>query len=163
MKNTIKVILCFGLFFWLTCEKINAIEPLYKVELDKEIKIVPTATPTSILIKPIKDIDLDIKPLATKTPTPIVVTQIITATPGPTATITENKTTETEKISPEPKTEEAEEVTKIVEKETEEMKKENSDKWFWIIIAGLLGLILIVQVWSTKKNEERQIKKDKTE
>lgn len=159
MKNIVRTVLCFGLFFILSIGKIRAIEPLYQVQIDKEIKIIPTATPTIAVIKPIKEIELDIKPLATKTPTPVVVTQIITATPNPTATTTEGKTTETEKISIEPKTEEIKEETKVVEKEVEEIKSKNSDKLFWVIIVGLLVLILAIQVWSTKRDEERQIKK----
>lgn len=160
MKNMVKTILCFGLLFIFSPGKIKALEPMYKVELDKEIKIIPTATPTIAVIKPIKEIELDIKPLATKTPTPIVVTQIITATPNPTATTTENKITETEKISIEPKTEEIKEETKVVETEDEGVKNKNSDKLFWIIIIGLLALILAIQIWSTRKSEEYRNKKE---
>ena len=159
MKNIVRTVLCFGLFFILSIGKTRAIEPLYQVQIDKEIKIIPTAVPTIAVIKPIKEIELDIKPLATKTPTPVVVTQIITATPNPTATTTEDKIAETEKISIEPKTEEIKEETKVVETEDEGVKNKNSDKLFWIIIVGLLVLILAIQVWSTKKDEERQIKK----
>ena len=159
MKNIVRTVLCFGLFFILSIGKIRAIEPLYQVQIDKEIKIIPTAVPTIAVIKPIKEIELDIKPLATKTPTPVVVTQIITATPNPTATTTENKITETEKISIEPKTEEIKEETKVVETEDEGVKNKNSDKLFWIIIIGLLVLILAIQIWSTKREEESQMKK----
>ena len=117
MKNIVRTVLCFGLFFILSIGKIRAIEPLYQVQIDKEIKIIPTATTTEV------------------------------------------KTTETEKISIEPKTEEIKEETKVVEKEVEEIKSKNSDKLFWVIIVGLLVLILAIQVWSTKRDEERQIKK----
>lgn len=159
MKNMIKTILCFGLLFIFSPGKIKALEPMYKVELDKEIKIIPTATPTIAVIKPIKEIELDIKPLATKTPTPVVVTQIITATPSPMVTSTESKITETEKISVEIKTEEIEE-TEVDGKEGEEINNKNSDKWFWVVIVGLLALILIIQVWSTRKSEEGRNKKE---
>jgi len=47
-----------------------------------------------------------------------------------------------------------------VEKTEEKAEKTDSNMWFWVVIAGLMLLILIIQIWSTKKNEENQSKKE---
>lgn len=161
MKNIIKAVFCFGLLFFLSSGRVRALDPVYDIRVDKEIMIMPTNTPTPITIKPIKDIDIDIMPLATKTPTPVVVTQIITATPEPLVSITENKPKETEieETNMEP--------TSIVEEETtdektveetevpqEDVDKAKSDKLFWGITIGLMVVILGIQIWSTQKRDK---------
>jgi hypothetical protein len=163
MKNIIKVVLCFVLLFGLRVGKIKALNPVYDIRVDKEIKIIPTNTPvpTSIVIKPIKEIEIDIMPLATKTPTAIVVTQIVTVTPNPTVSETNNKPTETEKLTTTPIAEETVTPEPTVEEiKTDEKDNKDSSKWFWIIIVGFLTLILIVQIWSTRENKEDKDEQD---
>lgn len=163
MKNIIRAVLCFVLFFGLNVEKVKALDPIYDIRVDKEFKIMPTniPVPTSILIKPIKEIEMDIMPLTTKTPTSIVVTQIVTTTPNPTVTETDNKPTETDKITAAPDTKETVTLEPTIEetKTTEEDNKDSS-KWFWVIVVGFLILILIVQIWSTRENKEDKDEQD---
>lgn len=161
MKDTIKAVLCFGLLFFLSSGKVRALDPVYDIRFDKEIKIIPTntPTPTNIIIKPIKDIDIDIMPLATKTPTPVVVTQVVTATPEPSGTITESKPTVAKEVTPEPDLIEDEETPDDeVEEETEipqeNVDKAKSDKLFWGITIGLMVVILGIQIWSTQKRDK---------
>lgn len=162
MKNITRAVLCFGLFFCLIVGKVKALSPVYDVQVD-DIKIMPVVTvaPTTNPYKPIKDIEMEIMPLATKTPTPIIVTQVVTATPQPTVSTTEVKPTETETITQEPSVAETEETLgEGVEKTEEKEEKTDSNNWFWGAIIGLLALILVAQVWSTKKNEENRSKKE---
>ncbi len=159
MKNIIKAVLCFGLLFFLSSGKVWALDPVYDIRIDKEIKIMPTNTPTPIMIKPIKDIDIDIMPLATKTPTPVIVTQIITATPQPTAPVSETKPTETVTENQEPTVvENGETIGEEIEKMEEIEEKRDSNNWFWGVIIGLLALILVAQLWSTrdKKGKDKE-------
>lgn len=163
MKKIIKAVLCLGVLFCLSVGKVKALTPVYEIQLDKDIKIMPTntPTPTSILIKPIKDIEIDIMPLATKTPTPVVVTQVVTATPNPTVSVTEVKPTETEEEIVDTDVDETEEALgdkNETAMETEEAKDTNLNNWFWVVIVGLLALILAVQIWSTrdKKGNDKQ-------
>jgi len=164
MKNIIKIVACFVLLFILSVGKVRALVPIYnpvqKTVIEK-IETVPiVVTPTKFLIKPIKDINIDIMPLATKTPTPIIVTQVVTATPNPTVSVTETKPTETEKttVTPNPvETVTAEPTIEEVEMTEEVEEKTDSNNWFWGVIIGLLVLILIVQIWSTRKNEKKTV------
>jgi len=171
MKKITKTVLCFIVFCFLSTGKVSAVlnPGIVKDTIDQKIETVPivVVSPIKTPIKVEKVIDIDkIMPLATKTPTPIVVTQVVTATPAPATPTTEVKPTKAEKITPEATITADEETlgdddTKAEEKTTEEGGvKINSDKWFWIIIVGLLALILIVQVWSTKRNEENKSKKE---
>jgi len=164
MKKITRVVLCFGLLFFLSKGKIaeawtfpgfDLKEPIEKIETPS---LIVTTTPTSILIKPIKDIEMEVFPLATKTPTPIIVTQVVTATPEPTVSITEVKPTITEMTTQEPTVAGTEETLGEEVEMTED--KTDSNNWFWVVIIGLLALILVAQVWSTRQNKSDKDKQD---
>lgn len=158
MKNIIKIGSCFVLLFVICNKKVNALIPEYEIRKDIDIKIVSTVTPTptSILIKPIKDIEIDIMPLATKTPTPIIVTQVVTATPNPTVSVSptpQATSTETEKVTIEPTVSTTEEI----KDETGRPKVESdSSTLFWAATIGLLVLIVIMQIWSSRNKEDKK-------
>lgn len=160
MKKIIRAFLCFELFFIFGNEKVNALVPMPEIKKEVDINIVSTATPTptSILIKPIKDLDIEIKPLATKTPTPIIVTQVVTVTPQPTVSTIEVKPTEIETTTQEPSVVETEDTHEEGVEKTKE--KTDSNNWFWAVIIGFLTLILIVQIWSTKKDKDSKDKQN---
>ncbi|MDD3998655.1 MAG: hypothetical protein PHR98_00945, partial [Candidatus Shapirobacteria bacterium] len=76
----INAVLCLGLFCLFSVSKIMAVDFL---PIDRQIKIMPTATPiptVDIQYKPVKEIDVQLKPVLTATPTPkqVVVTQVVT-------------------------------------------------------------------------------------
>lgn len=170
MKRIIKAVLCLGLFFILPKRFVMAV--LSPVGIDKEInqkiETVPiVVSPTTTQIKIEKTIDIgELKPLVTKIPTTTTTTPVLTPTiepAKPTETPTVTKTIEEENTkTPSNPQETVVPIPTIEEigKTKEEVEKTNSDKLFWGIIIGLLGLILMVQVWSTKNNEEKQTKTD---
>ena len=169
MNKIIKAVFCFGLFFLMSTELAMAVLPPVGIDkvVDQKIETVPiVVTPTKSYIMPIKDIDIDIMPLATKTPTPIVVTQVVTATPEPikpTVTVAQTKPTETQEttVTPEPvETVVVEPTIEEVEKTEVIAEKSSSNNLFWGVVVGVLVLILAVQIWSTKKNEKKQSKKE---
>lgn len=165
MKNIIRTVICFGLLFVLSAGEVKALDPMYDVRYG-DIEKMPIATPKKTLIMPIKDIVIDIMPISTKIPTPTVAT--VTVIPSPTMTIIESKPTETDKATITPKPIETVTVEPTIQevKKTEERTEKttgevNPNNWFWGVIIVLLVLILAIQVWSTKKNEENQSKKEK--
>lgn len=81
MKKIIRAVLCFGLLFIFSNRSVEALTLPGDIIKDNFEAVPIVVTPTKILIKPIRDIDMEIMPLATKTPTPIIVTQVVTATP----------------------------------------------------------------------------------
>lgn len=174
MKNIIKAVLCLVFLFGLSVGKVNAWtasdllrDARVQEEIDSDVILQEQIRP------PIKDNIvplITIAPTSTMTPTPIVVTQIITATPNPTVAVTQTEPTKAENdtsdTNVEKETEETGETlgeettteTDDQEKEDEEDTKEtNSNNWFWGVIIGLLALILVAQLWSTK---EKKAKKD---
>jgi choline-glycine betaine transporter len=161
MKKIIRTVLCFVIFLILSNEKVKALVPMPEIKKDINTNVFSTVTPTTaILVKPIKDFDIDIKPLSTNTPTPVITIPVVTITPNQTVTEAQAKPTETEKIIVTPDTT----VTVVAEPTIEEIKiteeKTDLNNWFWIIIIGLLALILLVQIWSTRKNEQEQNNKE---
>jgi len=161
MKKIIRTVLCFVIFLILSNEKVKALVPMPEIKKDINTNVFSTVTPTTaILVKPIKDFDIDIKPLSTNTPTPVITIPVVTTTPNQTVTEAQTKPTETEKITVAPDTT----VTVVAEPTIEEIKiteeKTDLNNWFWIIIIGLLALILLVQIWSTRKNEQEQNNKE---
>ena len=117
----------------VTLSPINKINPNIKL-------ILPTATPTLLPIKVIKPIlKVSIMPIVTAKLTPALTsTPILTVTP-------------TEEIAPTITTT----LTAIVEPSVTlaPMKTTSNDdlsKWFLIITAGLLTLIIVVQAWPSK-------------
>jgi hypothetical protein len=161
MKKIIRTVLCFVIFLILSNEKVKALVPMPEIKKDINTNVFSTVTPTTaILVKPIKDFDIDIKPLSTNTPTPVITIPVVTITPNQTVTEAQAKPTETEKITVTPDTT----VTVVAEPTIEEIKiteeKTDLNNWFWIIIIGLLALILLVQIWSTRKNEQEQNNKE---
>lgn len=148
----IKAVLCFGIFSLLNVSKVFAIDFL---PIDREIKIMPTATPIptiDIQYKPVKEIDVQFNLISTATPTPKqeVIIQVVTATPEPnkkveiTPTITQNPTLEP---SQEPTI-----TLEVVKKATEEAENtKDLSNWFWQITAGLLLLIIVILIWPKKK------------
>lgn len=169
MKKIIKAVLCLGLLFTVSKESVMAALPIgVDKVINEKIETVPIiVTPTKIPIKIEKVIDIgDLKPLATKTPTTTATTPAVTTTTGPekpTETPVATETVETEnttKISNTQETVSPQPTIEKIDKTKEDVEKTSSDKLFWGIIIGLLVLILAVQVWSTKNNEEKQTKTD---
>ncbi len=144
----IKATLCFGIFSLFSVSKVIAIDFL---PIDREIKIMPTATPIptiDIQYKPVKEIDVQLKPISTSTPTPkqVVVTQVVTATSKPTIEAEISPT-----IAQNPSVEPSQEPTKTEEVVEVEEEKADLSNWFWQITAGLLLLIVVILVWPKKK------------
>jgi hypothetical protein len=139
----IKAVVCFGLFCFLSITQVKAFDWIPR----EVIKIMPTATPTPMIeIRPVRDIEMEIMPLSTATPPPIsvVVTQIVTATPNPTASGMISPTIAQEMdVDP-----------TAIPTELEEKPEENKidlKTWFMNITLGLLVLIILIQIWPKKK------------
>jgi hypothetical protein len=149
MKQTKAVSVLFGLFVsMMLASPVKAVTVVQiNPNVEKNIQLLPTATPTLI---PIKIIHLN---LPTATPTlsliklPIKLRPIATLTPtaaksSPTSTATAVVTA--------PATATAVPTTAAVNNQT----GNNMTFWFLLATVGLLAVIIIVQAWPKKDEEE---------
>lgn len=153
MKNTIASIVLFVFFSFAFSNKSLALLPPINDVSDKvNIEIIlPTATPTPIVFKKI-DPNINIKLIPTigskltVTPTPTLGTKL-TVTPEPTLDTELTITPEQEKAEISPTNEAT---------SSQEMAKGKSDlkTWFMGITIGLLALIIVIQLFWKKKEDQ---------
>jgi hypothetical protein len=144
MKQTKVLGIIFGLFLLtFVVQPAKALVPLVNTNALKNIQPVPTNIPTPLLIKKIINPNL-IKLISTSTPAPTVQPTVNPKlSPTVTPTIAEVTTTPTENP------------TATVTAQPAATGQSGSNMTFWFLIAtiGLLAVIIVVQAWP-KKNEE---------
>lgn len=140
MKQTILFLgLVISLFF---VKQAQALVPI-EVDIEKDFQLLPTATPTKIIIIK-KEIDTNIiqnlKLINTLTPTPktVVVTTVVTPTPENTPMPTLEEKNEIT-VTPEPT---------LMTKKADE--KSDMSLWFMGITIAALAVIVLVQAWPKK-------------
>ncbi|HWS49184.1 MAG TPA: hypothetical protein VN174_04010 [Candidatus Methanoperedens sp.] len=156
MKNTIVSAVVFVVLTFIFSKDTNAWFP---VKIEKDIKlvvtIIPTATPTPIVFKQIDpNIDLHLLPTLKLTPT-----STLEPTSNPELTVTQKPTMEDSKVTLSPIQEEnlvTPEPSIAISEGEQNVEKEEIDLKMWLmgITIGLLLLIVVIQLWPKKKQQE---------